>query len=413
MKNGNFIAAALVLGALVSPALTPASAQTALEKRAEIEARYGVKDAVVRYDTRADMMKEPYRTGAEYFMYPMERPEMTAAPKGYKPFYISYTGRHGARYAIKDEVYENVLELLRNSHDAGKLTEAGEDLYRRYEVFYPNVAYRGGDMVCCLDEIRTLDDDFGFTVDTGRKYLPVLEPNGSKNPYRTVVPATKESKESAAAMKASRIDAKGFCSRYFNDVDSLERNYGMFTFEDNMRSIVMDIQCLDDASAKDNMLDIFTPEELFNLWEVRNYNGYLFWGFSPLADNRSVTNNAAILKDIMEKAEKNFASGEIQMDLRFTHDTAVLPLVSFMRLNNFGAVVNDPDEVKNYWRSDQIPMASNLQLIFFRSKKNPEILVKVLYNGHEAMLPLPEAAPSFYPWSAFKDFYGKLISETK
>ena len=40
------------------------------------------------------------------------------------------------------------------------------------------------------------------------------------------------------------------------DVDSLERNYGMFTFEDNMRSIVMDIQCLDDASAKDNMLDI-------------------------------------------------------------------------------------------------------------------------------------------------------------
>lgn len=456
MKNGNFIAAALVLGALVSPALAPASAQTALEKRAEIEARYGVKDAVVKYDTRADMMKEPYRTGAEYFMYPMERPEMTAAPKGYKPFYISYTGRHGARYAIKDEVYEKVLELLRNSHDAGKLTEAGEDLYRRYEVFYPNVAYRGGDltskgqeqlhfiantlyhnfpevfkgrtraevlstpvprvlltMVCFLDEIRTLDDDFGFTVDTGRKYLPVLEPNGSKNPYRTVVPATKESKESAAAMKASRIDAKGFCSRYFNDVDSLERNYGMFTFEDNMRSIVMDIQCLDEASAKDNMLDIFTPEELFNLWEVRNYNGYLFWGFSPLADNRSVTNNAAILKDIMEKAEKNFASGEIQMDLRFTHDTAVLPLVSFMRLNNFGAVVNDPDEVKNYWRSDQIPMASNLQLIFFRSKKNPEILVKVLYNGHEAMLPLPEAAPSFYPWSAFNDFYGKLVSEIK
>lgn len=36
-------------------------------------------------------------------------------------------------------------------------------------------------------------------------------------------------------------------------------------------------------------------------------------------------------------------------------------------------------------------MASNLQLIFFRNKKNPEILVKVLYNGHEAMLPLPEA----------------------
>lgn len=187
----------------------------------------------------------------------------------------------------------------------------------------------------------------------------------------------------------------------------------MFTFEDNMRSIVMDMQCLDEDSTKDNMLDIFTPEELFNLWEVRNYNGYLFWGFSPLADNRGVTNNAAILKDILDNAEKDLASGDFQMYLRFTHDSAVLPLVSFMRLNNFGAVVNEPDEVKNYWRSDQIPMASNLQLIFFRSKKNPEILIKVLYNGREALLPLPEAAPSFYTWSAFKEFYGKLISEIR
>lgn len=432
----------------------PALAQTSLEKRAEIEARYGVKDAVVKYDTKADLMKDLNRTGAEYFMYPLDNPCMTPAPKGYRPFYISYTGRHGARYAIKDDIYEKVLGLLKASHDAGNLTAAGEDLYRRYEKFYPNVAFRGGDltskgqeqlhfiartmytnfpevfkgrtqaevlstpvprvlltMVSFLDEIRSLDNDFEFTVDTGRKFLRVLEPNGSKNPYRIEVPATKEYKESAAAMRASRIDAKSFCSRFFNDTDSLERHYGMFTFEDNMRSIVMDMQCIDDASAADKLDDIFTPEELFNLWEVRNYNAYLFWGFSPLADNRSVTNNAAILKDIMEHAEKNFASGDIQLDLRFTHDTAVLPLVSFMRLNNFGAVVSNPDDVKDFWRSDQIPMASNLQLIFFRSRKNPEILVKVLYNGYEAELPLPEAAPSFYSWSTFKEFYGKLIAE--
>ena len=50
-------------------------------------------------------------------------------------------------------------------------------------------------------------------------------------------------------------------------------------------------------------------------------------------------------------------------------------------------------------------MASNLQLIFYRSKRNPEILVKVLYNGREASLPVPQSAPSFYSWSAFKDYY--------
>lgn len=440
--------------AVIAFSAITASAQTSLERRAAIEAEYGVKDAVVRYDTRADMMKDLYRTGAEYFMYPFEETSMTPAPKGYKPFYISYTGRHGARFAIKDDIYENVRKFLRSAHEAGKLSAAGENLYRRYEVFYPNVAFRGGDLTVkgqeqlhriasimfhdfpevfkghteamvlstpvprvlltmhsFMDEIRTLDDDFSYTVDAGRRFLPVLEPNGSKNPFQVKVPKTKEAAESSAAMQKELADPESFCSRFFNDVDYVESAYGMWDFESDMRSIIMDIQCIGDDAAADRFDDIFTPDELFNLWELRNYNGYLFWGFSPIADNRSVTNNAAILKDIMEKAEENFASGKVQLDLRFTHDTAVLPLVTFMRLNNFGAVISDPHEVKNFWRSDQIPMASNLQLIFFRSRKSSEILVKVLYNGVEASLPLHEAAPSFYTWSDFKSFYGKLISE--
>lgn len=83
----------------------------------------------------------------------------------------------------------------------------------------------------------------------------------------------------------------------------------------------------------------------------------------------------------------------------------MLPLVSYMRMDNFGAVVDDPKEVRNYWRSDKVPMAANLQLIFYRSKRTPEILVKVLYNGHEASLPIPQVAPSFYSWASFKDYY--------
>ena len=453
MTNIHFLTVATTVIATVFSAVT-APAQTSLERRAAIEAEYGVKDAVVRYDTRADMMKDLYRTGAEYFMYPFEDVKMTPAPKGYKPFYISYTGRHGARFAIKDDIYENVRKFLCGAHEAGKLSAAGENLYRRYEVFYPNVAFRGGDLTVkgqkqlhriasvmfhdfpevfkghteatvlstpvprvlltmhsFMDEIRTLDDDFSYTVDAGRRFLPVLEPNGSKNPFQVKVPKTKEAAEASAAMQKELADPKSFCSRFFNDVDYVESAYGMWNFESDMRSIIMDIQCIGDDAAADRFDDIFTPDELFNLWELRNYNGYLFWGFSPIADNRSVTSNAAILKDIMEKAEENFASGKVQLDLRFTHDTAVLPLVTFMRLNNFGAVISDPHEVKNFWRSDQIPMASNLQLIFFRSRKSSEILVKVLYNGAEASLPLPEAAPSFYTWSDFKSFYGKLISE--
>ena len=35
-------------------------------------------------------------------------------------------------------------------------------------------------------------------------------------------------------------------------------------------------------------------------------------------------------------------------------------------------------------------MASNLQLVFYRSSRTPEILVKVLYNGRESSLPIPQ-----------------------
>ena len=180
----------------------------------------------------------------------------------------------------------------------------------------------------------------------------------------------------------------------------------MWQFESNLRTVVVGMQCLDGERA-DTFSDIFTFDELFGIWEVRNYNGYLYMGRSPLTDNFGCTKNAAILENMIKEADGDLASGEVQLRLRFSHDTALLPLVSYMRLDNFGVVVDDPKEVKNYWRSDKVPMAANLQLIFYRSKRNPEVLVKVLYNGHEASLPIPQVAPSFYSWTAFKEYYGK------
>ena len=169
--------------------------------------------------------------------------------------------------------------------------------------------------------------------------------------------------------------------------------------------------CLDDVD-KNLFAGIFTDEELFNIWEMRNYNGYIYMGRSPLGDNKNSNNNSNILKYMILQADKDIASGKVQLSLRFSHDTAILPMISFMKLDNFGAVVNDPEEVKNYWRSDLLTMASNVQLIFFRSKKNPEILVKVLYNGHEASLPLPEVKKSFYAWSAFRAHYLTRIEKS-
>ena len=80
-----------------------------------------------------------------------------------------------------------------------------------------------------------------------------------------------------------------------------------------------------------------------------------------------------------------------------------MPLLSLLDVNGMGARLDDPAQVEDYWRSFDIPMACNLQLIFFKSKKNPDVLVQVLLNGREATLPLPMAAPgSFYRWEDVK-----------
>ena len=54
-------------------------------------------------------------------------------------------------------------------------------------------------------------------------------------------------------------------------------------------------------------------------------------------------------------------------------------------------------------------MGGSLQLIFFRSRKSPEILVKVLWNEREAVLPFAAAEGPYYRWNDFKAYYAPLM----
>ena len=352
LKDIVLAVAALLAAGTYSFAQTPATP----EQRAAAEAEYRVKNVVRKYDTHAEMMADLNRTGGEYFMYSFDDVRLTPAPKGYKPVYISHIGRHGARYAISDPIYENLHKVFSNAHSAGKLTEAGESLMARYEAFYPSVAHRGGELTHKgQEQLRGIADVM----------------------YKSFPEVFK-----------GKTNAEVLCT-----VTPLD-----------LRSVILDFQCLDEVPA-DRFEDVFTPEELFAIWEVWNFNGYLSMGRSPMTDNKGCLSTAAILRDMIECADRDLASGDINLSLRFSHDIAILPMLSYMKLDNFGAVLTNPSDVKNWWRSDFIPMAANLQIIFYRSKRNPEILVKVLYNGHEASLPIPQVAPSFYSWTAFKDYY--------
>ena len=148
------------------------------------------------------------------------------------------------------------------------------------------------------------------------------------------------------------------------------------------------------------MGNIITDEEIAARWECENLGSYT-WVFEPRYDM------IPIINDIITKADAVINGTTKRLaDLRFGHDTCLGPLTVLMGINGADKDPADPYEVKNCYQNWQTGKASNLQLIFYRSKKaGDDILIKCLLNGREATLPLPADQAPYYRWADFKQFY--------
>jgi hypothetical protein len=156
------------------------------------------------------------------------------------------------------------------------------------------------------------------------------------------------------------------------------------------------------------MGNIITDQEIADRWEMTNLGSYS-WVFGPRYDM------IPILRDILAKADAviNGTSDHIA-DLRFGHDTCIGPLTVLMGINGADTDPEDPNEVKNIYQNWQTCKASNIQLVFYRGEKGADdVLVKMLFNGLEAKLPVPTDCYPYYKWSDFKQFYQNRCDEIK
>ena len=80
-----------------------------------------VLESIRKYPNLSHAIASPY-PGA-----PVDK--MADAPKGFKPFYFSLTGRHGSRYELKKNGFNSVCTILNKAHDMGILTKDGELFY--------------------------------------------------------------------------------------------------------------------------------------------------------------------------------------------------------------------------------------------------------------------------------------------
>ena len=392
-------------------------------------------------DYLAELAEHPeYLDGTDY-LCPTGHVDLTPAPRGYKPFYISHYGRHGARYAWQSDIYKRLHKVLAQADEEGNLTDLGKDWRARYESLYPDVKYRTGDLSRKgwqqqIELAHRMYSNFpqAFIVDAkvrawtststrcvmtmsafclglqkeapkldifenfGKYFLPAILPLDGSNPFRNndykVTPVPFD--ETWEEYIERTVDYKAILDRLFIDKDKALEPKEQWDFVSYLYFFAAGMPSLDTDLV---FTDIFTPEERVALWKIDNFQFYWYaWethlGYMP------------ILEDIVAKADERIANNERGADLRFGHDYTILPLMMILNLDGMGREAQSADEISGICRTQQVPMGANVQFIFYHTDGYEEVLFKVLHNGVEATLPLETDNWPYYSWNAFKEHFG-------
>ena len=66
---------------------------------------------------------------------------------------------------------------------------------------------------------------------------------------------------------------------------------------------------------------------------------------------------------------------------------------------------SDIDKLAENWQPHKfITMASNMQFVFYRSKKSADVLVRILHNENDMTLPIESTTAPFYKWEDVKKY---------
>jgi hypothetical protein len=393
----------------------------------------------------------PEKAGGTYFIDTFSDPDSTPSPEGYEPFYISGYFRHGARQIDDDKTYKIVYESLKNGHESKNLTEFGEEVWNRLEQFWPNLQNREGDLTMIgfrqvkaigqrmadnypqvfngnpslktysTNVLRVTASMGAFNqgvqsrypdlqwslVGYSKSYLPFL------NPYTGECPGNLETDQILRDKRGewygkykeyclSRIDTDAFLSRIFKNPESIKITYEPLDLEFRFWLLASLTQCLDRQVP---FWDLFTPEETLAWYTCEAYKSYMQKGPHPVNHGRGWGLGSRVVRDIINTSDKEISAGLNGVNLRFGHDAVIMSLLTVLQVNDWDAQANSPEEAAQHWKMWNIPMASNIQLIFYRSGKTPEILVKVMLNEKVCNLPLNTSFGCYYKWSDIYKYY--------
>lgn len=410
------------------------------------------QDNLIPSELQEAMEKDRNICGCSYLAYPVHEdclPALTRAPRGYKPFYISHYGRHGSRWLTSSKDYDFPVEVLQKGAEDGVLTSLGKELLAQLQAVRKASQKRTGELTplgarqhqdIARRMVRNFPEVFKGDAQVDCKSSTVmrcaLSMMNEAAVLRMLRPRLVVSTDASAAdmwyvapptepeLKAFEREARegpipAYNSRHshvdhlmgelFNSEEYVRDSIDIPSFVQHFSNVVSNQQSL---STDVSFWPLLSTEEAREVWLRDNAQWYLMRGLSPLTQKRMPEVAHSLLRKIIEQADSVIAIGGRGASLRFGHDSNLMPLTVLLELDHSATVIEDMEDVaKKGWMAHQVvPMAGNVQLIFYRSRRSQEVLVKALLCEHEATMPVSSDLHPYYRWSELRAYYLSKLS---
>ena len=389
------------------------------------------------------------KAGGVYFTYPAQSNLSTSPPPGFSPFYISHIGRHGSRYLLKEDDYLIPLEMLETAKKENVLTPVGDSLYSCLRILHNDTKNRAGDLT-----LKGVDQHRGIAERMYFSFPEIFSDNNTVNARSTMVmrcamsmaafterlkelnPNLKiirdPSERNTAYMNYQSKEAEKYNSasgpwkeeyrklretlaptttvlpKVFSDSTFIRRFVNPVDFTCRLYTIIVGLQNLD----KDyGFPEVFNVDELIALWKIYNYRMYVHYSNYKPSNRAVILSSRPLLKEFIKNAEAALQSQSPSADLRFGHDINIIPLAGLMGIKGTAECTDNPYDIPLVFQDyDVSPMASNIQLVFFKDKTN-NVIVKFLHNEKETSIPIESSIYPFYKWEDVKDYFNSLLTD--
>lgn len=388
------------------------------------------------------------RAAGMFYTRPVGKmPKDTPPPAGKKPFYINHYGCPGAYYLDKSEYYTETYAIFAKADSLGKLTPLGKDVFRRIRLLCEDAKGRYGELTekgaqqsraLVKQMVERFPDMFtakGYysvrsvvenrcilTMQEGLLQLsamqqpltarsrvsfqekPFMDPEDKLLTSQRLDSLTRARFE---RFKMLNSDDGRLMNALFNDQNYVITNIDANDLGRQLYILAGDVQHTDIAGVV-TLYDIFTPQELHRQWRRQNAWHYINYGGCTLNGGYQAYLQRGLLRNMMHMGDSVMKRYNPLMHLRYTHANVVMSLACLMDLDGYGLHTANLDSLEAYgWANYRIaPLGGSIEMIHYRSERgDPDVLVKVLLNGHEARLPIETDCAPYYHWNDVKRYY--------